>query len=90
LEGPAMEDVGLFYGQLVYFRAIWSILWSFDIFTAIWSILWPFVMFVGHFSKFSHFGMFYKEKSGNPVLMKGFFFSFFQQEQWSQVYFRAV
>jgi hypothetical protein len=27
LEGLAMEDVGIFYGHLVYFMAIWSILW---------------------------------------------------------------
>jgi hypothetical protein len=27
-----MEDVGIFYGHLVYFMAIWSILWLFGIF----------------------------------------------------------
>jgi hypothetical protein len=27
-----MEDVGIFYGHLAYFTAIWYILWSFDIF----------------------------------------------------------
>jgi hypothetical protein len=45
-----MEDVGVFYGHLVYFAAIWYILW---IFLAI-SYIFP------------HFGMLYQEKSGNP------------------------
>jgi hypothetical protein len=27
-----MEDVGIYYGQLVYFTAIWYILWPFGIF----------------------------------------------------------
>jgi hypothetical protein len=46
---------GLFYGQLVYFTASWSILRQFGIFcghlvyfVAIWSILWPFGVFNGH------------------------------------------
>jgi hypothetical protein len=30
-EGLEMEDVGMFYGHLVYFTLIWSILWSFGI-----------------------------------------------------------
>jgi hypothetical protein len=25
LEGLSLEDVGIFYGQLVYFTAVWSI-----------------------------------------------------------------
>jgi hypothetical protein len=29
LECLAMEDVGVFYGQLVYFMSIWYIFWSF-------------------------------------------------------------
>jgi hypothetical protein len=29
LEGLAMEDVGLFYGHLLHFIAIWCILWAF-------------------------------------------------------------
>jgi hypothetical protein len=44
-----MEDIGIFYGHLVYFTAIWSILLPFGLFychlvyfTAIWSILLPF------------------------------------------------
>jgi hypothetical protein len=28
----AMEDVGIFYGHLVYFAAIWSIFWPFGLF----------------------------------------------------------
>jgi hypothetical protein len=27
-----MEDVGTFYGHLVYFTSIWYILWTFGIF----------------------------------------------------------
>jgi hypothetical protein len=39
LDGLAMEDVGIVYGHLVYFMAIWS-------------ILFPFGMFYGHFGRF--------------------------------------
>jgi hypothetical protein len=49
----AMEDVGIFYGHLVYF-------------TAIWYMLLPFVYFVVFWYIFPRFGMFYQEKSGNP------------------------
>jgi hypothetical protein len=28
-----MEDVGIFFGHLVYFESVWSILWSFGIFS---------------------------------------------------------
>jgi hypothetical protein len=50
-----MEDVGIFYGHLVYFTVIWYILRSFGLFlAAIWFI-------------FSRFGMLYLEKSGNPA-----------------------
>jgi hypothetical protein len=52
LEGLAMEGVGIFYGQSVYFTAPWYILWPYGIF------------FV--FVYFSHFGLLYQEKSGNP------------------------
>jgi hypothetical protein len=53
-EGPAMEDIGIFYGHLVCFVDIWSILWAFGLFYGhlvylhlvyfidIWSILQPF------------------------------------------------
>jgi hypothetical protein len=45
---------GIFYGDLVYFVAIWSILWSFRMFWYIlWYILWP-------------FGMLQQGKYGNP------------------------
>jgi hypothetical protein len=30
-----MEDVSIFYGQLVYFTAIWYILWPFGIYFVI-------------------------------------------------------
>jgi hypothetical protein len=53
-----MEDIlrpfGQFSRHLVYFVVIWYILWSFGI-------------FCGHLVHFSRFGMFYREKSGNPV-----------------------
>jgi hypothetical protein len=45
-----MEDVGIFYGQLVNFPAI---------FMAI-------AMFWGHLVYFHRFGMLFREKSGNP------------------------
>jgi hypothetical protein len=32
LEGLAMEDVGVFYGHLISFTAIWHLLWPFGIF----------------------------------------------------------
>jgi hypothetical protein len=50
-----MEDVAIFYGRLVYFVAIWYILWPFDI-------------FYGYLVYFSRFGILYHEKSGNPDL----------------------
>jgi hypothetical protein len=50
----AMEDVGIFYGHLVYF-------------TANWYILWPFGIFYGNLVCFPRFGMLHQEKSGNPV-----------------------
>jgi hypothetical protein len=55
-----MEDIGIFYGHLVYFTAIWSILLPFGLFychlvyfTAIWSILLPFVLFYCHLVYFT-------------------------------------
>jgi hypothetical protein len=48
-----LRPFGIFYGHLVYFMAIWYILWLFGIFygylvyfMAIWYILWPFGNFV--------------------------------------------
>jgi hypothetical protein len=64
-----MEDVGLFYVYLVYFPAIWYILWPFGIFcghlvyfVAICYILYFLVYF-------PQFGMLYQEKSGNPAVI---------------------
>jgi hypothetical protein len=55
-----MEYVGLFYGHLVYFTAIWYMFVSFGIFydyLVYFMIIWYI---------FSRFGMSYEEKSGNP------------------------
>jgi hypothetical protein len=49
-----MENVGIFYGHLVYFMVIWY-------------ILRPFGTFHGHLVYFSCFGMLHQEKSGNPA-----------------------
>jgi hypothetical protein len=35
LGGMAMEAVGIFYGHLVYFVAVWNIFWSFSIFSPV-------------------------------------------------------
>jgi hypothetical protein len=48
-----MEDVGIFYGHLVYFRSFCYILGTFGIVR-------------GNLVYFSRFGIFYREKSGNP------------------------
>jgi hypothetical protein len=53
LDGLAKEHIGLFYGQLVYF-------------TANWSILLPFGMFYDYLVYFPRFGILPEEKSGNP------------------------
>jgi hypothetical protein len=49
------KAICLFYGHLVYFTAIWSILRPFDIFDGN----------LVYLVYFSPFGMFYEEKSGN-------------------------
>jgi hypothetical protein len=61
-EDLAMEDVRIFYGRLVYFTAIWSILLSFGLFychlvyfMVIWSILLPFGIFYGYLVYFIAF-----------------------------------
>jgi hypothetical protein len=54
-----MKDVGIFYGQLINFPAIWRILCSFGIFSPV-------------LVHFTCFGMLYREKSGNPVPESGF------------------
>jgi hypothetical protein len=56
-EGLVMEDVGLFYGHLVYFTAIWYILLTFGLFSAIWYILLTSGIYYGHLVYFSRFGM---------------------------------
>jgi hypothetical protein len=45
-----MEDVGIFYGHLVYFMDIWSTLH-----TAIWYTLWTLGIFCGNLVYFSMF-----------------------------------
>jgi purine-nucleoside phosphorylase len=55
LEGLEMEDVGIFYGRWVYFKATLSIVWISD-------------KLCGHLVNFSRFGMLYREKSGNPAV----------------------
>jgi hypothetical protein len=52
-EGLAMENLGIFYDHLDYFRAIGNILWPFGIFCGNWYI-------------FPRFGILDQEKSGNP------------------------
>jgi hypothetical protein len=48
-----MENVGINYGHLNYF-------------TAMWYNLWPFVINCGHWVYFSHFGMFGPRKIWQP------------------------
>jgi hypothetical protein len=58
-----MEDVGIFYGHLIYFTAIWYILWLLGIF---YNYL-VYFMFIWY--NFFRFGMLRQEKSGNPAEM---------------------
>jgi hypothetical protein len=56
-----MEDVGIFYGHLVYFTDILVYL------TDMWHILCLFGIFYGNLELFPpRFGMLYQEKSGTP------------------------
>jgi hypothetical protein len=74
LECVAMKNVGKFNGRLVYFTAISNILRPFVIFcghllyfVAICYIICGHLLyFVVILVYFSHFGMLYQEKSGNP------------------------
>jgi hypothetical protein len=50
-----MEVVDILYGHVVYFKAVWY-------------LLWPFGTFYCYLVYFSRFGMLYGEKSGNPGL----------------------
>jgi hypothetical protein len=54
LKDLALEEVGIFCGHLVNVPAFWYMLWSFATFVVVWFI-------------FPHFGMLYREKSGNPA-----------------------
>jgi hypothetical protein len=56
-----MEDVGIFYGHLVYLMAILYISWSFGVFCG------HLVYFVASCYILTGFGILYKEKSGNPA-----------------------
>jgi hypothetical protein len=53
LEGLAIEDVGIFYGHLVYILPF-----------GIYLHILPFGIFYGYLLYFSRFGMLYREKSG--------------------------
>jgi hypothetical protein len=54
-----MEDVGIFYGHLAHFTVFCFILWTFGVVR-------------GNLVYISHFGILYKEKSGNPDLKSVF------------------
>jgi hypothetical protein len=54
LDGLPMEDVGIFYWHLVHFTVFGYILWTFGIVRR-------------NLVYFSHFGILYEEKSGNPA-----------------------
>jgi hypothetical protein len=51
-----MENAGIFYGNLVYFMAIWYVV-------VIWYILWPFGKVVVIWYIFPPFGILCQEKS---------------------------
>jgi hypothetical protein len=53
-EGLRTENVGIFYGNLHYFAAIWNISWPLGNVVVIWYI-------------FACFGILCQEKSGNPA-----------------------
>jgi hypothetical protein len=55
-----LEYIGIFYVHLVYFTAIWYILWQLGIFCG------NLVYFIASSYVFSRFGKLYQEKSGNP------------------------
>jgi hypothetical protein len=58
---------GIFYGQLVYFMAIWYILWPVGIFyghLVYFMAILVYFLVIWHI--FSRFGMLHQEKSGNP------------------------
>jgi hypothetical protein len=57
-----MKEVGKLYVHLVYFTAVWFILWPLSIFY-VWLVIW---YILRPFGIFFPFGMLYLEKSGNP------------------------
>jgi hypothetical protein len=59
-----MEDVGIFHSHLVYFRAIWYILWPFGIYCD------HLAYFMVILYIFPRFGMFNEEKELNVVEKK--------------------
>jgi hypothetical protein len=58
VEGFGMENVGIFYDNMVYFTAIWYILWPFGIVCVNWYIF-PVLVCLD------------QEKSGNPAVDSG-------------------
>jgi hypothetical protein len=54
LEGLRIENVGVFYGHLQYFTAIWNLLWPLGNVGVVWYV-------------FASFGTLCQEKSGNPA-----------------------
>jgi hypothetical protein len=63
-----MEDVGIFYGHLVYLRSVGIFYGNSLYFVVIRYILWPFGIFYDHLVYFPRFGMLRQEKSGNTAL----------------------
>jgi hypothetical protein len=65
-----MEDVGIFHGRLVYFKAVWNILCPFGIFDDYLVYFYSFGILYGIFDDylvyFYSFGILYQDKSGNP------------------------
>jgi hypothetical protein len=64
-----MEEVGIFYGHLVYCTArryTYVCGGHLVYFMVIWNISWSFGIFYGHLVYFSRFGMLHQEKSDNP------------------------
>jgi hypothetical protein len=55
-----MEDVGIFYGRLVYLTGIWY-------FCGHFVCLWPSGIFYGHLGIFFPFWYFAPKKSGSPI-----------------------
>jgi hypothetical protein len=58
--GSCNGRVGIFYGHLVYFTAVWYISRPFGIF-------WPFGMICVNLAYFARLGIFGPKKSGNPA-----------------------